>query len=264
MNNINESEPANNSMVENQMVPISAGYFSMGSNDGGPFEAPQHKVWVDTFLMDPYPVTNVQFADFIAATGYRTVAERNKGAYGFRDGAYREFIHGLNWRTYYLADRAHHPVVLVSWHDAKAYADWAGKRLPTEAEWEKAARGGRENELYAWGNGEPNGTQSNFAKTPQDLPPTTPVDHFPPNGLGLYDMVGNVWQWCQDWFQEDVYTQHTRQNPQGPAEGQLKVRRGGSWNVIQSFRLRSANRGALPPETVVPNIGFRCAKDMSL
>ena len=239
------------------MVIIPAGTFLMGSEGWGEFEKPIHEVYLDDFWMDETPVTNRQFAEFVRKTGYQTEAERVGAAWGYRDGQY-SLIPGLCWRSYALPDREEHPVVLVSWNDALAYANWAGKRLPTEAEWEKAARGGLVGTLYPWGDQSPDGTQSNFAKTPSEIPPTTPVKNFPPNGYGLYDMVGNVWQWCADWYGQNYYAESPNKNPQGPKAGLHRVRRGGSWNVIQAFRLRCANRGAMEPSAATPNIGFRC------
>lgn len=261
MSILSEKEAKSTDASTGSMIQIPAGPFTMGSNAGGPFEGPEHEVKLPKFWIDKFPVTNAEFAHFAQKTGYKTEAEIQGGAYGFQNGEYKQFIEGLSWQSFHLAERAHHPVVLVSWNDAVAYAKWAGKRLPSEAEWEKAARGGLKGALYPWGESEPNGTQSNLAQSPSEIPPTTPVNQFSPNGYGLYDIVGNVWQWCADWYQEDIYAQRNDSNIQGPAQGKLKVRRGGSWNVIQSFRLRCANRGALPPEAVVPNIGFRCAKD---
>jgi formylglycine-generating enzyme required for sulfatase activity len=241
------------------MVLIPAGSFLMGSEDGGEFERPVHEVYLDDFWMDETPVTNQQFAEFVQATGYETEAERAGGAWGYRDGHF-SLIPNLSWKNYALPEREEHPVVLVSWNDAQAYVKWVGQRLPTEAEWEKAARGGLVGKLYPWGDEKPDGTQSNFAKSPSEIPPTTPVKQFSPNGYGLYDMVGNVWQWCADWYGENYYRESPLKNPKGPEGGLHCVRRGGSWNVIQPFRLRTANRGAMDPYSFVPNVGFRCAK----
>lgn len=241
------------------MVFIPAGAFEMGSENGGDFERPVHEVYLDDFWMDETPVTNQQFLEFIQETGYETEAERVGGAWGYRDGQY-SLVAGLYWRNYAIGGREEHPVVLVSWNDAHAFAQWAGKRLPTEAEWEKAARGKLAGKLYPWGDQEPNGTQSNFAKPPLDIPPTTAVRQFPPNEYGLFDMVGNAWQWCSDWYGESYYRNSPPQNPKGAKTGLYRVRRGGAWNVIQSFRLRCANRGAMKAESAVPNVGFRCAR----
>lgn len=239
------------------MVLIPRGSFLMGSEGWGEFESPIHQVHLDDFWMDETPVTNGQFAQFVEATGYQTEAEHLGEAWGYHNGEYC-LISGLFWRSYALPEREEHPVVLVSWHDAVAYAQWAGKRLPTEAEWEKAARGGLVGQLYPWSERSPDGSQCNFAQSPADVPPTTPVKAFPPNEYGLYDMVGNVWQWCADYFGEHYYAESPHKNPPGPSVGSHRVRRGGSWNVIQSFRLRTSNRGAMEATAAVPNVGFRC------
>ena len=239
---------------------IDKGTFYRGSEKWGPYESPLRYIHLEAYFLDNNLVTNAQFLAFSEATDYITDAERYGAAFGYNDGEHKQ-IAGLSWRTYAIEDRMDHPVVLVSWNDAAAYAAWAGKRLPTEAEWEKAARGGLENALYPWGNEKADGSQSNFGKAPAPLPPTTPVGSFEPNGYGLYDMVGNTWQWCNDWYEAEYYAKSPEKNPQGASEGMLKVRRGGSWNVIQPFRLRCANRGAAKPDTAVPNMGFRCALD---
>lgn len=241
-----------------RMVLVPAGPFQMGSEGWGQFESPVHEVHLDDFWMDQTPVTNSQFSDFVRETGFRTEAETAGTAWGFAGGKYGA-IPGLYWRSYSLPGREEHPVVLVTWNDASAYARWAGKRLPTEAEWEKAARGGATGTLYPWGDGLPDGSQCNFAKNSSDVPPTTAVKEFSSNRLGVYDLVGNVWQWCADWYSDDYYGTAPFSNPAGPASGSTRIRRGGSWNVIQSFRLRCANRGAMHPSSPVPNVGFRCA-----
>lgn len=243
------------------MVRISSGPFWMGSDDGGEFEGPRRLVELDAFLIDVVPVTNRQFHEFTEATQYVTDAERMGAAWGFGDGAFSA-IAGMNWRSHALCDREDHPAVLVSWNDATAYARWAGKRLPTEAEWEKAASGGSELGMYPWGVQEPDGTQCNWARAPQGVPPTTAVRTFPPNAYGLYDMVGNVWQWCADWFTPTSHAALPHVEPTGSEHQEHKVRRGGAWNVIQSFRLRCANRGAMNPSAMAPNVGFRCVKSI--
>lgn len=230
----------------------------MGSQNWGEFEGPVHEVFLDDFWMDETPVTNAQFAQFVKETGYQTEAERAGTAWGYAEGRYALTV-GLSWRSHADENRQDHPVVLVSWNDALEYARWAGKRLPTEAEWEKAARGGLSDQLYPWGEGAPNGTQSNFARPPCEVAPTTPVKRHRANAYGLYDMVGNVWQWCADWYAGDYYARSPRENPAGPETGAARVRRGGSWNVIQAFRLRCANRGAMLPSACAPNVGLRCA-----
>ncbi len=245
------------------LIHIPASSFFMGTEGWGPYEAPRHAVHLDDFFLDETLVTNRQFAAFVSATGYVTDAERRGAAHGYNEGTYT-LIPGHSWRSHAAEGREEHPVVLVSWNDANAYAQWAGQRLPTEAEWEKAARGGLVDALYPWGDDEADGTQSNFAKAPAAIAPTTPVRQFEPNGYGLYDMVGNTWQWCQDGYEAEFYTHSPYESPKGPENGDLKVRRGGSWNVIQPFRLRCANRGAARIDTAAPNMGFRCALDKSL
>lgn len=245
----------------NDMVCIPSGTFLMGAENWGEFESPIQEVYVEAFLMDKNPVTNAEFAQFVAETQYQTTAEKQGHAIGYENGEQKD-IQGLCWKTYATEERQQHPVVMVSWFDAQAYATWAGKRLPTEAEWEKAARGGLEQNLYPWGNNEPTATTCNFAKTTLNLPPTTPVETYTPNGYGLFDMAGNVWNWCADWF--GVYETHAlmAQNPTGATHGETKVRRGASFNIIQTFRLRCSNRGAYKPENFAINIGFRCAKNL--
>ncbi len=243
------------------MIHIKGGVFRMGSQGFGEFESPVHAVTLSDFLLDETPVTNASFGAFVARTGYVTTAEKAGAAWGYDHGTYQS-IAGLSWKSYASPERADHPVVLVSWDDAAAYCAWAQKRLPTEAEWEYAARGGNTPHLYPWGDAEPDGSQSNFARVPGPVPPTMPVRQYPPNALHLYDLAGNVWQWCSDWFGETYYAAGDAADPVGPPAGQTKVRRGGSWNVIQPFRLRCSNRGAMLPESCAPNVGFRCAQSL--
>ncbi len=244
------------------MVLIPAGEFVMGSDSGGEFESPVHSIYLDAYWIDESLVTNKEFSLFVAATGYVTDAEKAGKALGYQDGKFSE-IEALNWKSYAVSSRDNHPVVLVSWNDAKQYAQWAGKRLLTEAEWEKAARGSKKGLLYPWGDQQPDASLSGAGQSPAEFPPTSQVKSFPANQYGLFDMVGNVWQWCADWYGEDYYQQTSAKNPAGPLEGEHKIRRGGSWNVIQNFRLRCANRGAAAPEMAVPNMGFRCAKSVN-
>ncbi len=243
------------------MVLVPAGAFLMGSEAGGEFERPVHEVYLDAYWMDETLVTNCQFGEFVKATNHVTEAERAGAAWGYRAGRYRA-IAGLSWRSYATPDRLEHPVLLVSWEDASAYARWAGKCLPTEAQWERGARAGREQQAYPWGSEEPDGTQCNFARQPAEIPPTTPVRAFPTNDFGLYDLVGNVWQWCENWYQPDAYSVDPSMSPVESA-GTHRARRGGAWNVIQPFRLRTANRGALDPHATAPNVGFRCVRPIA-
>jgi formylglycine-generating enzyme required for sulfatase activity len=240
------------------MVRIPAGTFLMGSEEGGEFERPVHSVFLNDYWIEKTLVTNQQFAQFVEDTRYVTGAEQAGSAWGYQGGRFAEIV-GLCWRNYAQPGREDHPVVLVSWNDAVPYAKWAGRRLPTEAEWEKAARGRVDGTMYPWGNQLPDQSHCSFGRVQSDLPPTAPVREFPPNGYGLYGMVGNVWQSCFDWYGENYYWRSPSHNPTGPENGEFRVRRGGAWNVIQHFRLRCANRGAVVPSTVVPNLGFRCA-----
>lgn len=251
--------------VETGMVKIPAGYFYMGAEGWGEFEAPIHEVYLDDFWMDINPITNYEFSKFVQATQYVTTAEKRGFAWGYKNGKPSE-IKGLNWSTYATPDRDNHPVVLVSWYDANSFAKWKGKRLPTEAEFEKSARGGLYGKLYPWGDDAPSEQYCNFNKTVIEIPPTTPIESFPPNAYGLYDMCGNVWNWCQDWFGEQYYADFSNGKAGlqhlGPEYGSSKVRRGASFNIIQNFRLRCSNRGAYLPDQYAVNIGFRCAKSI--
>jgi sulfatase modifying factor 1 len=237
---------------EDEMILIPAGEFQMGSLDGAEGEKPVRSVYLDSYYIDTTPVTNAEFEEFVIATGYDTTAERN--------GEKPEML----WRTSATHGREDHPVVSISWYDATEYAKWVGKRLPTEAEWEKAARGGLTGKKFPWGNQEPSNL-TNWGRTQTaniSVPPTSSVRAFPPNSYGIYDMAGNVWEWCEDWFVENAYEILPGANPRGPIDGDFKARRGASWNIREGFRLRCANRGAMPPERYWTNIGFRCVRSI--
>ena len=256
------------------MVLIKGGRFIMGSEDGMPSEAPAHEVNVRSFWMDAHEVTVAEFANFVTATGYKTEAERFgwSGAFDIKEGQWQK-TEGASWRhpdgpgSSAAADE---PVCQVSWNDAAAYAKWAGKRLPTEAEWEYAARGGLVQKIYSWGddlrpNGKPvaNWWQGNFPdrNTGEDgFVERAPVRSFPPNGFGLYDMIGNVWEWCADWYADDAYT---NANPKGPELGSERVLRGGSWMCAENFcsNYRVAARSHATPDSGMNNLGFRCVRD---
>ncbi len=294
------------------MVWVPGGEFVMGSVEAEyPDAQPRHRVVVNGFWMDKTEVTNAHFAEFVRATGYVTVAERPPDPKDFPqvppeklvpgslvftppkedvglDNPYVwwRFVPGANWRhpegpDSSIADRMDHPVVHVCWHDAVAYAAWAGKRLPTEAEWEFASRGGLAEKIYCWGdellvNGRwmANIWQGRFPRenTAEDgFRGTAPVASFPPNGYGLYDMAGNVWEWCADWYRPDYYAVSPRNNPQGPHSSfdplepgvPKKVQRGGSFlcSELYCVRYKPGTRGKGAIDTGSSHVGFRCVKD---
>jgi len=212
------------------MILIPGSTFMMGDPEGEPDEQPAHKVVMAPFFLDIHEVTVSQYARFLAATGYPAP---------------------LFWNP--ELDRPDDPVVGVSWFDASAYAAWAGKRLPTEAEWEYACRGGT-GTRYPWGD-EPRRSAANFESFG-----IMPVKSFAAHGFGLYDMAGNVWEWCNDWYDAGFYGHSPGDNPQGPAVGFHKVLRGGAW-YCTAEAVRSANRFFAAPETQSFAIGFRCARD---
>lgn len=308
------------------MVWIPGGEFSMGATDptrcvcGGsdplPDARPIHRVSLDGFWMDKTEVTNEQFERFVKATGYVTVAERTPRAEDFPGVPTENLVagsivftpttapvplddffqwwryeKGASWRKPEGAGsgtggREKYPVVHISHDDAVAYAKWAGKRLPTEAEWEFASRGGKAGQLYAWGDElQPN--QKWMANIWQGKFPVkdtgedgfagiAPVAQFPPNPYGLYDMAGNVWEWCADWYQPDYYEQlaavgGVARNPQGPKDSvdpsepgvPKRVHRGGSYLCTYEYctRYMIGSRGKGAPDTGTNHLGFRCVKD---
>lgn len=256
---------------------IKGGVFVMGTDHGMPHEAPAHEVAVKSFWMDEHEVTVAEFARFVEATGYKTEAER----FGW-SGVFT--LDASEWRRVDSATWRHpegegseakptEPVTQVSWNDAAAYAKWSGKRLPTEAEWEYAARGGLEGKEYAWGDelrpaGKPvaNWWQGNFPtrNTGEDgFRMRAPVESFKPNGYGLYDVAGNVWEWTADWYAEDYYARGERDNPKGATSGEGRVMRGGSWMCAENFcsNYRVAGRSQATPDSGLNNVGFRCARN---
>jgi formylglycine-generating enzyme required for sulfatase activity len=221
------------------MVFIPGGYFTMGSDTDD--ESPRHKVWVDPFFMDKFEVTNHQYKEFIEATGHPKPPFFNDS--------------DLN--------KSDQPVVGVSYYDAASYAKWAGKRLPTEAEWERAARGGLKGKYFPWGD-KPVTSRCNYApkgsKEADGYEYTAPVGKFPSNNYGLYDMAGNVWEWCQDFYDAEYYKTSPVKNPLGPDSGYTRVLRGGSWLSINPKYLKCSSRLELKPFVQDRYYGFRCAK----
>nr|WP_195907878.1 formylglycine-generating enzyme family protein [Microbacterium gorillae] len=276
-----------------EQVEIPAGSFMMGDSSGdanvGDGETPRHEVTLAGFRMDATPVTNADFARFVGATGYHTEAERWGFSAVFQPAlaAPETDIMGPAagtpwWLGVRGADWAHpgganssidgledHPVVHVGWTDATAYCAWVGRRLPTEADWEYAARGGLANRKYPWGDDEvdaggwrANIFQGEFPRinTADDGYLTTaPVRSFAPNGYGLWQMVGNVWEWCQDRFDPRTYTPAAVTDPHGPEAGEVRVMRGGSYLCHISYcnRYRNSARTGNTPDSSMGNTGFR-------
>jgi len=293
-----EKTQRNRSQSNEGMVSLPGGTFQMGTDDreGYPSdgESPIRHVKVNPFYIDIHTVTNRQFSQFVEDTGYITDAEKFGWSFVFhlflKDEAERFVIQelpgtpwwlsveGATWRTpdgpgSGIKDRMDHPITHVSWNDAQAYCEWAGKRLPTEAEWEYAARGGLVQKRYPWGNElMPDGKaycniwQGEFplVNTKEDgYVGTSPVKSFPPNGYGLYQMAGNVWEWCMDWFTKDHESKGGLNNSQGPESGDSKVIRGGSYLCHHSYcnRYRVAARSFNTPDSSTGNMGFRCVMD---
>lgn len=306
-----------------EMILIPAGEFLMGSTQQEVREAeikwglkegllasetPQHTVYVDAFYIDKYEVTNVQYKKFVDETGYRVPAvptreeviaalkselgEEAEISDSQINANAQELTRTLSpwaWKDgIYPPGKANHPVVLINWYDAQAYANWAGKRLPTEAEWEKAARG-TDGRFYPWGNNW-DATRCNSAERIalrplptlqaslewfydewRTLPPfkrakntTVPVGSYR-NGkspYGVHDMAGNAFEWCADWYDENYYSYSPRRNPHGPKNGSTRVLRGGSWNY-PGFKLRSTYRNRHAPQVGGSPNGFRCVMDVN-
>jgi len=262
------------------MILLEGGEFMMGTDKGFPFEGPIHRVTLDAFWLDETEVTNAQFAQFVEASGHVTTAETlgNSGVFKPEMHAW-DLVDGADWRHpegpgTSIEGREDHPVVHMAWEDADAYCNWAGKRLPTEAEFEFAARGGREGAEFAWGD-EFNPKGEFRANTWQGVFPqqdqqkdgfggVAAVKSFPPdNDYGVYDITGNVWEWVNDWFDPNYYAAGPTHDPQGPSSGTEKVQRGGSWlcssNYCQGYRV--ASRMKTDPTSGLNNLGFRCAAD---
>ncbi len=308
----------------NRMIMIPGGAFDMGTDDSQTRadEQPKHKVTVDSFFIDEHEVTNAEFTAFVTATGYVTTAEKpismeelmkelpagspepdssllQAGSLVFSPpdhavplddvSQWWTFVAGASWQHpegpgSNITGKEHYPVIHISWDDAQAYAKWAGKRLPTEAEWEYAARGGLASQLYPWGNealttGKPKANTWNghfpYENTKTDgFYGVAPVKSFASNGYGLYDMSGNVWEWCADWYDAEYYhhVPATAHNPQGPAKGfdpadplaPKRVIRGGSFMCSDEYcsGYRVTARMKTTPTSGLMNLGFRCVRDI--
>lgn len=276
---------------------IKGGTFQMGTNepvfvaDG---EGPARNVTLRDFYMDIHEVSNREFKKFVQSTGYKTEANifgnsfvlENMISENVKKGITQAVaaapwwlpVEGADWQhpegnDSTIEDRMDHPVVHVSWNDAMKYCDWLGKRLPTEAEWEYACRGGLHNRLFPWGNKlmPHNKHYVNIwqGKFPQDNNKddgyfgTAPVTSFPPNKYGLKNMVGNVWEWTADWWTNRHFSHH-EENPTGPHQGKEKVKKGGSFMCHKKYcyRYRCAARSQNTPDSSASNLGFRCAADI--
>ena len=280
------------------MAHITGGTFLLGTDDdvgvAADGEGPVRQVEISPFFIDQTAVTNAEFGRFVRQTRYRTEAERYGWSFVFHSFVPRKVartvtqavaeapwwwrVDGASWRRPEgpgsgISRRMDHPVVHVSWNDALAYCRWAGKRLPTEAEWEMAARGGLPGKRYAWGDDlTPGGRhmcniwQGKFPDrntTDDGYAGTAPAKSFDPNGFGLYNVAGNVWEWQGDWFSPTFHRQGPTVDPMGPPSGMSKVIRGGSYLCHDSYcnRYRVAARSANTPDSSTGNMGFRCVVD---
>ena len=277
------------------MVLLEGGPFLMGSDDGtfpSDGEGPVREVVLSPFRIAEHAVTNAEFRAFVEATGYESEAAGFGWSFVFhlflppdhpptravQEAPWWRQVFGADWRHpegpgSSIDERLDHPVVHVSWNDAVAYADWAGARLPTEAEWEYAARGGLVQKRYPWGDRlVPDkrhrcniwqGTFPNSNTVKDGYPGTAPVDSFEPNGYGLYNVSGNVWEWCSDWWSAEHHRDGDGRDPQGPDGGEAKVVKGGSYLCHASYcnRYRVSARTKNTPDSTTGHMGFRLVHD---
>ncbi len=273
-------------------MTVPAGSFLMGTDDprGYPAdgEGPVHEVELDAYRIGAHTVTNDEFSAFVAATGHRSTAEQLGTSFVFGGLLPDDFpstrgvvaapwwreVEGADWRHpegphSSLVGRGDHPVVHVSWFDAVAFGRWSGNRLPSEAEWERAARGSRVSAHFPWGDEREPGGEHRMNVFQGQFPSqdtgadgwvgTCPVGSYPPNDFGLHETTGNVWEWCADWFDPTYYRRSPRRAPAGPATGEARVMRGGSYLCHDSYcwRYRVDARSANTPDSTAGNIGFR-------
>ena len=260
------SEETEDQLPPPGMVLIPAGKFQMGSMEGDVDERPVHMVNLDAFYIDVHEVTNTQYRQFVESTGYSSPNGTGYTAeYGVLDYNYQPWLDPE-------FNQPEQPVTNVTWFDAAAYCRWKGKRLPTEAEWEKAALGNSAGIKYPWGDDEPGNRSANFSdinttfewrssSVNDGFVFTSPVKSFEPNGYGLFDMAGNVWEWCADWYDVSYYVESDAKNPKGPEIGERRVLRGGAW-YRASHCLRTAERVSDYPDNSLNVVGFRCAMDI--
>ena len=223
-------------LSEHEMIEVPAGEFKMGDDEAGSDEYPMHTVLLNAFLIDKYPISNAQYKMFVDITAHRPPPHWTSGTYAI--------------------DEADQPVANVSWHDAQAYALWVNKRLPTEAEWEKAARG-QKGQTYPWGDA----FRKDNVNCNNEYDGATEVGQFPGGAspYGVMDMCGNVSEWVEDWYFDDFYKDSPIDNPPGPAGGQYRVMRGGFFGENKAG-VRCSSRHYSPPASMQEHVGFRCAK----
>ncbi len=283
-----------------EMIKLDGGPFWMGTENPEGFpadgEGPVRHVTIDPFFMDRYAVSNEQFTEFTKATNYKTDSERFGWSFVFHGHIPKDLypkvvedtalgiewwcrVPGADWLHpegphSAIDTRQHFPVTHVSWADCTAFAKWAGKRLPTEAEWEYGSRGGLEQKIYPWGDElTPGGKhlcniwQGEFPMADSGDDGFTapgPVNSYEPNGYGLYTITGNAWEWCNDWFHPAWHVTATKNNPVGPPTGTRRVMKGGSYLCHKSYcnRYRVGARTSNTPDSATTNISFRCARDI--
>lgn len=293
------NQPRDGTSPIGSFVRIPGGRFRMGTETGGQprdGEGPVHDVELAEFWIDQFAVSNDQFADFVDATGHKTEAEVYGWTFVFGGLLPDDFpptrgvaaapwwrqVEGADWKhpegpQSSLTNRGSHPVVHVSWNDAIAYCEWSGTRLPTEAEWEYAARGGLEQQHWPWGEvmgpDDEHPLEEHHMNVFQGTFPadntradgfsgTCPVDQYEPNGYGLYNVCGNVWEWTSDWYAPDYYVHSPLTDPRGPQSGEQRVMRGGSYLCHLSYcnRYRVDSRSANTPDSSTGNLGFRVVR----